>query len=318
MLILYGEPAVGKQRKLVSFDWAIKRLLRSKANFDILEGFLSELLKDDIKILSLLESESNKDFPTQKSNRLDLKVANGKNEIVIIEIQYEREYDYFQRMLFATSKTLCEHLPAGSPYSALVKVISVNVLYFDLGHGKDYIYHGQTAFIGLNYQDELSLSNEQQKLFNHTSPCEIFPEYYLIKVNNFNDVAKNTLDEWIYFLKNEEIKPGFKAKGIQKAKNRLDIMKLSESDRISYSRHSDDLHYQASMALYSDYGMAKRAVCEETATKMLADNLPTDLISKYTGLSREQIEKLANDKNRVSEPAADYKPARKTRPRRRA
>jgi len=266
----------------------------------------------------LLESESNKDFPTQKSNRLDLKVANGKNEIVIIEIQYEREYDYFQRMLFATSKTLCEHLPAGSPYSALVKVISVNVLYFDLGHGKDYIYHGQTAFIGLNYQDELSLSNEQQKLFNHTSPREIFPEYYLIKVNNFNDVAKNTLDEWIYFLKNEEIKPGFKAKGIQKAKNRLDIMKLSESDRISYSRHSDDLHYQASMALYSDYGMAKRAVCEETATKMLADNLPTDLISKYTGLSREQIEKLANDKNRVSEPAADYKPARKTKPRRRA
>ena len=34
--------------KLVSFDWAIKRLLRSKANFGVLEGFLSELLRDDI------------------------------------------------------------------------------------------------------------------------------------------------------------------------------------------------------------------------------------------------------------------------------
>ena len=46
-------------RKLVSFDWALKKLLRSKANFDILEGFLSELLKEDIIIIKILESESN-------------------------------------------------------------------------------------------------------------------------------------------------------------------------------------------------------------------------------------------------------------------
>ena len=60
-----------KPRRLVSFDWAIKRLLRSKVNFDILEGFLSELLGYDIRILALLESESNRDYPGQKSNRLD-------------------------------------------------------------------------------------------------------------------------------------------------------------------------------------------------------------------------------------------------------
>ncbi len=40
-----------KQRRLISFDWALKRLLRSKANFGILEGFLSELLDDDVRIL---------------------------------------------------------------------------------------------------------------------------------------------------------------------------------------------------------------------------------------------------------------------------
>ena len=48
------------ERKIVSFDWAVKRLLRSKANFEVLEGFLSELLFDDITILEVLESESNK------------------------------------------------------------------------------------------------------------------------------------------------------------------------------------------------------------------------------------------------------------------
>ena len=40
-----------KQRKLITFDWAMKRLLRSKANFDILEGFLSELLDEDIDLV---------------------------------------------------------------------------------------------------------------------------------------------------------------------------------------------------------------------------------------------------------------------------
>ena len=57
------------ERQLVSFDWAIKRLLRSKANFVVLEGFLSELLFDDIKILELLESESNKE--DEKKNLIE-------------------------------------------------------------------------------------------------------------------------------------------------------------------------------------------------------------------------------------------------------
>ena len=76
-------------RKLITFDWAMKRLLRSKANFEILEGFLSELLNDDIVIQELLESESNKDSATDKYNRVDLKVKNSAGEIIIIEVQYE-------------------------------------------------------------------------------------------------------------------------------------------------------------------------------------------------------------------------------------
>ncbi len=52
------------KRKLISFDWAMKKLLRSKANFDILEGFLSELLKEDVRIQEILESEGNKEGQT--------------------------------------------------------------------------------------------------------------------------------------------------------------------------------------------------------------------------------------------------------------
>ncbi len=232
------------KRRLISFDWAMKKLLRSKANFEILEGFLSELLKDNIHILEILESESNKGESRDKFNRVNLKVKNQRDEIIIIEVQYEREFDYLQRILFGTSKVIVEHLHESDPYSEIVKVISVNILYFDLGHGENYVYHGSTSFKGLHNQDVLQLSDDQQELYRKTKIHHIFPEYYLIKVNNFNNIAKDSLDEWIYFLKNEEIKEHFRAKGLIKAKQELDILKLPELERHAYEKYQDDLHYR--------------------------------------------------------------------------
>ena len=71
-------------KKPIRFDWAAKKLLRYKKNFDILEGFLSELLKEDIKIEGLLESESNQDEEDDKFNRVDILVENKKGELVIV------------------------------------------------------------------------------------------------------------------------------------------------------------------------------------------------------------------------------------------
>ena len=162
-------------------------------------------------------------------------------------MQYEREFDYLQRILFATSKAITEHLKESEPYAEVVKVISVNILYFDLGQGEDYVYRGSTSFKGLHVQDTLQLSEDQQEIYKKSQVCELFPEYYLIKVNNFDNVAKDTLDEWIYFLKNEEIKDDFQAKGIRKAKQELNILKLPEQDRVAYEKYLDNLHYQASL-----------------------------------------------------------------------
>jgi len=298
------------QRRLISFDWAMKKLLRSKANFEILEGFLSELLKDNIHILEILESESNKEDKRDKLNRVDLKVRNQENEIIIIEVQYEREFDYLQRILFGTSKVITEHIRESDPYSEVVKVISINILYFDLGQGEDYVYHGSTSFKGLHKQDLLALSEEQQELYKKDKIYQIFPEYYLIKVNNFNNIAKDSLDEWIYFLKNEEIKENFKAKGLKKAKQELDILKLPDHERLAYERYQDDLHYQASMVESSytigvkkgvkqgieqgiEQGMIKgeKQKAIEIA-KGLLDILDSKTIAIKTGLTEKEIEIL--------------------------
>ena len=82
------------RKKLVRFDWAMKYILRNKANFDVLEGFLSNLLKEDMKIEEILESESNQDEDVKKFNRVDLLCKDTQGRRIIIEIQNNREVDY--------------------------------------------------------------------------------------------------------------------------------------------------------------------------------------------------------------------------------
>lgn len=69
-----------KDRTYISFDWALKRLLRDKANFGVLEGFVSVLLDKPVKIHRLLESESNKDRDDAKMNRVDLLAEDSDGE----------------------------------------------------------------------------------------------------------------------------------------------------------------------------------------------------------------------------------------------
>ena len=292
-------------RKLISLDWAMKKLLRSKANFGILEGFLSELLFEDIVIIEILESESNQELRDDKYNRVDLKVKNQKDEIVIIELQYATEYDYLQRILYGTSKVITEHIKLKEDYSSVVKVISVNILYFDLGRGKDYIYKGTTTFKGLHSNDELELNEEQKELYKKETIAKLYPEYYLIKVKSFDDIAKDSLDEWIYFLKNEEIKDEFNAKGIKEAKEKLDIMKLPKEKQLAYQRYIEDLMYQNSL-IKSNYGAGKidgikegklegeKQAKIEIAKTLLSLGDDLEKISKVTGLSKEEIESLQN------------------------
>jgi predicted transposase/invertase (TIGR01784 family) len=223
-----------KGKELIRFDWAMKKLLRQKANFDILEGFLSELLQDNIKIKQILDSESNKESENDKHNRVDILVENHKHELVIVEIQNSKEYDYFHRILYGTSKAISEHIKEGSPYSFVKKIISITIAYFDLGQGQDYVYHGITSFKGIHKGDILTLAERQQELYDKEQVSQIFPEYWLIKVSQFGESITDKLDEWIYFLKTGEIEDGFTAKGLTEAKDKLDKMKLSDNKRKEY------------------------------------------------------------------------------------
>ena len=122
-------------RRLVTFDCAMKRLLGSKANFQVLEGFLSALFNEVVTILELLESERKKDASDATSSRLDLKVRLRSGEIVLTEIKATRVTTFVKRALFSVSKAVTEPIDQRPIYEKIPRVISVNIFFFPLGRG---------------------------------------------------------------------------------------------------------------------------------------------------------------------------------------
>lgn len=285
-------------KKLVRFDWAMKKMLRHKANFDILEGFLSELLGEEVKIKQVLDSESNKETEDDKFNRVDILVENEKGELVIIEVQNTQEYDYFHRMLFGASKAITEHIKEGSAYAQVKKVISITIAYFDLGQGKDYVYHGTTVFKGIHKGDILGLSDKQAEVYGKHNVQDIYPEYYIIKTGKFRNRINDRLDEWIYFLKNAEIKPSFSAKGLKEANEKLDTMKLPEKERIAYDKYLLHLMSIASRNHTIEIEtkeIIKKAYEEkeiEFILEMEKEGLPFSKIAKIAKKTEEEIRQI--------------------------
>ena len=287
-------------KKLVRFDWAMKKILRHKANFDVLEGFLSELLGEDVKIKHVLDSESNKETVDDKFNRVDILVENEKGELVIIEVQNTQEYDYFHRMLFGASKAITEHIKEGSAYAQVKKIISITIAYFDLGQGKDYVYHGTTIFKGIHKGDILGLSDKQMQIYQKNNVHEIYPEYWVIKTGKFRNRINDRLDEWIYFLKNAEIKPSFSAKGLKEAKEKLDTMKLPEKERAAYDKYL--LHLMSIASRNHTIEIETKEIIKkaheekeiEFILEMTKEGLSVSMIAKIAKKTEEEIQQLVD------------------------
>lgn len=288
-----------KQPQYIRFDWAMKRLLRDKANFGVLEGFLTTLLGKKIKIQKLLESESNQEDEDDKQDRVDVLAEDDKGELYLIEVQNESELAYFQRMLFGTSKLVTEYINRGQNYDHIRKIYSVNIVYFNLGGGTDILYHGKTEFRGIHNGEVLSLSPFQQQRFKVDAVSDLYPEYFILKVNDFNKWSKVPLEQWIYFLNTSEIPHDATAPGLAEARKKLQIDRMTPAERNAYYRHLDNvviLRDNISTAR-GEGRMEGRAegraeAMKETARKMKQGGMDEKLIMQFTGLKAEEITSL--------------------------
>lgn len=294
----------GPKERLVRFDWAMKRLLRHRQDHSVLNGLLTSLLGRKIEIEKILESESNREYEENKSNRVDILARDADGSNIIIEVQNETESSYLHRMLFGTSKLITELLEKGSQYDDIKKIYSINIVYFNIDEGSDYVYHGTTSFKGLHTGEPLVLPSYIKGKYSVENPGDIFPEYYILKADNFDKYAVTPLEQWMHFLSHSELPDNADAPGLKEAAEQLREAYLSREERADYFSYLDGLRSISAAvdtALYRGKLEGRAEGREEgraegraegilaIARNMKEGDIDISDIVRFTGLSEEEI-----------------------------
>jgi predicted transposase/invertase (TIGR01784 family) len=268
-------------------------------------------------VLEILESESNRDRESAKFNTVDLKCKDEGGRIIIIEIQNQREVDYLQRLLWGTSKAVVESIELGEGYADVVKVISISILYYqfrgDEKENTDFIYYGTTELRGFYTQKPLILHHAivQGEKRTVLTSNEVFPEYYLIYADKFQNQINHAIDEWVYFFKHGEIRDDFTSPGIQLAAKKLDVLQMPQEQRKSYESYMAYLSRERSIIeTAKDEGIEEGIELgiekgigigiekgniqtkKQIALNMLMNDVDIDTVIKCTGLTKEEIEAI--------------------------
>ena len=290
---------MNNDKPLISFDYAIKYLLKDKSDFSIVEGFISALLKTrgykDIKIISLLESESNKEDGKSKRSLADLIVEDEDHNKYIVEIERNVKDSFIHKSLFNTSRLIVDNLAQREDYTQIIKIFHISLLYFPIGSGNGAIYHGKTILHEIETNDKLSVHIKNQETSEEFDATNILPEYFYISVPLFNDRLEKEIDDWLHVMKYDEVPKNYHSPYMVQVSEKLSILKMTPEERARYSYYQKKLHndrdeLQASEARGIEKGKAEGKA--EIAKKMLSRNHSVSDISDLTGLSPEEISKL--------------------------
>ncbi len=271
----------------IRFDWAMKHMLRDKANFGILEGLVSVLLGEEVKIDEILESEGNQESERDKFNRVDIKARNSKGHIILVEVQLTRQLYYLERILYGVCKTITEHISIGDKYDQIKKVYSISILYCDYGRGDDYVYHGETRFKGIHTGNDLLVSTKEEGVIVQHLPREVFPEYYLVRVNHYNKIPESPLDEWMTYLKTGKIKEDTRVPGLQEVKKKLQYFSMTPQERSEYDAHMDSIMVQNDVL-----DTARIEERQLIAQNLISMGMTDEVISTATGLPADKVRTL--------------------------
>ena len=295
-------------KTLVSFDFAIKYLLKDKSNYDVVEGFISTLIAScgysPIKIKALLESASNKETPNHKSSIADMIVEDEQGTKYIVEIDRSYTSLFLHKACFNSSRLIVDSISSGEDYSSIKKIIHINLLYFPFSNTKTPLHYGKTVFheIDTQHPQDLHIADLGMKFFDSHN---VFPEYFVISVPLFNDVINNEMDEWLYVVKNSEVRPDFKSPYMKKVAERLNVLKMTPEEKKTYQAYRNESLKERDYIVSAEEkgreegiekgreeGVEKRTT--EIAINMLKEKLDDSLIKSVTGLSQDDLDRLKN------------------------
>jgi predicted transposase/invertase (TIGR01784 family) len=288
-------------KPLVSFDYAIKYLLKDKGDYGIVEGFISALLKTkgykDVKIVALLETESNKEDSKSKRSLADLIVEDEDHNKYIIEIERNVKDSFIHKSLFNTSRLIVDNLAQREDYTQIIKIFHISLLYFPIGNGNGAIYHGKTIIHEIETNEKLTVHIKNQENGEVFDATDILSEYFYISVPLFNDRLEKEIDDWLHVMKYDEVPKNYHSPYMAQVAEKLNILKMTPEERSRYSYYQKKL-YNDRDELQAAESRGKEEGREEEkltiARISLKAGLTVELISDITGLSIDEITTLSN------------------------
>lgn len=273
-------------------DIAFKKLFGDSSHKNILISFLNSVLgrtgEDELIDVTFNDPNNIDETPLSKASIVDVRCTDQRNNQYIIEMQVITQHDYAARAQYYSSLALGRQLASGEKYQKLVPVIFIGILDFALFKSKNYISH------------HLIVDNE-----THAHELRHL-EFHFIELEKFNkklDTLTGILDKWIYFLKNadalEKIPATLKDPALKDAFEVLSQGNWSKKELEAYDRYLDSIRSALSQIdTAEERGIAKgieqgARESKISIAKKLLDTMDSVTIAQITGLSIEDIEKLA-------------------------
>ena len=276
-------------------DYAFKKVFGTEENKDVLQDLLECILDippENIAGLELLDKEFHKDSINDKTGVLDVKLRLKNNTIIDVEIQNRWNSEFVQRTIFYWAKMYTENLKTGEVYTKLPKCITINIVGegFDLNN----LLHSEYNVVEKHLNERLSDELEIHFL-------------NLAKVKDDENIEQNEkkkkLYNWLRFIEtdDEEVRNMLAQESpiMAKANATINIMEMSPKEKWLYENRMKYEHdkaswkhvgYQEGIERGFANGVYQKSI--ETARIMKHEAFDLNIISKITGLSKEEIDKL--------------------------
>ena len=288
------------EKMRLTVDYAFKRVFGRNGNEGILKDFLESILDIEIKDITIQNPEIPKNMRDSKIGILDVRAEINGKEIIEVEMQVQNQYNIDKRSPIYITKIYSDQLKEGDSYVKVKKVAVINILNFNYYERNSYHSVGRMKFENSKENEKVDMGYilEEQYVTDDL-------EMHFIELPKFrkkNPDISSKLDQWLWLICGEEEKIKMaknENEKIKEAKSELEKLEMSPEDRELYELRlkaiRDEINIRESG--YTD-GMrdgmkdGEEKGKKEIAKNMLKENMPIEVISKLTGLSQEEIEKL--------------------------
>ena len=261
-------------------DYTFKRVFGYAGNEEITKGLLNAILKEKVTDVSLnCNTILERDLYDDKLGILDIRAKVNNVVDINIEMQLVDEKNIEKRIIFYLSKMYTQNLKKSHNYSELNKCISILFIDFELEKLKEIPKY-------------LTKWNIREETYGKIILTDVL-ELYIIDLSKIEKYSESTsLDTWVKFISNsEDLNMENADESIKKAKEVLD--EISEDEHEQYLAHLREKYIFERQGIEEagfDKGSKSKQI--EIAKKMKEDNVDIKAIIKYTGLTKEEIEKL--------------------------